>query len=309
MPKPDEGVAGLKTNGEGLADGAGAAEAGVEDATAPKLKVGADEFEPEPNWKGCAGAGAAEGAAGGAVWLSFCCCPNTKVFDMVSSEEEPWPNTKVLEGAGVGARVGAREEVVGVLKRVGVALDEAGVLEEELAMKPKLGFGADVSVILGPKPNDGFGGSVDSAVFPNVSVGLGKSFGGSGSLKEKPRFAVGFSASLEAPNKNALEGAEVSFFSSGFPKLKAGVTSVCSFFAGSPNFEAEDSAAKDLPKIGMEFTVVVVVVVVEAISEEAGASSFSALDWGTVKLKDEFELSFSLGLAPNKNEAFSEAEA
>lgn len=111
----------------------------MEDATAPKLKAGADEFEPEPNWKGCAGAGAAEGAAGGAVWLS-CCCPNTKAFATLSSEEELWPNTKVLDGAGVGAR----EEVVGVLKRLGVELDEAGALEE-LAMKPKVGAGAEVS--------------------------------------------------------------------------------------------------------------------------------------------------------------------
>lgn len=110
----------------------------MEDATAPKLKEGPDEFEPEPNWKGCVGAGAAEGATGAGVWLS--CCPNTKVFVMVSSEDELWPNTKVLEGAGVGAR----EEVVGVMKRLGVELDEAGVLEE-LAMKPKLGVGADVS--------------------------------------------------------------------------------------------------------------------------------------------------------------------
>lgn len=113
----------------------------MEDATAPKLKAGADEFEPEPNWKGCAGAGAAEGAAGGAVWLSCCCCcPNTKAFATLSSEEELWPNTKVLDGAGVGAR----EEVVGVLKRLGVELDEAGALEE-LAMKPKVGAGAEVS--------------------------------------------------------------------------------------------------------------------------------------------------------------------
>lgn len=112
----------------------------MEDATAPKLKAGAVEFEPAPNWKGCAGAGAAEGAAGGAVWLSCCCCPNTKAFAAPSSEEELWPNTKVLDGAGVGAR----EEVVGVLKRLGVELDEAGALEE-LAMKPKVGVGADVS--------------------------------------------------------------------------------------------------------------------------------------------------------------------
>lgn len=36
----------------------------MEDAAAPNVKEGVDEFEPEPNWKGCAGA--AEGAAGGA---------------------------------------------------------------------------------------------------------------------------------------------------------------------------------------------------------------------------------------------------
>lgn len=114
---------------------------------------------------------------------------------------------------------------------------------------------------------------------------MGKSFGGSGSLKEKPKFAVGFSASLEAPNKNAPVGAEVSFFSSGFPKVKLGVTSVCSFVASSPNFGAEDSATKDLPNTGMAFAAVVVVVV-EMFSDGAGASSFSALDWGAEKLKD-----------------------
>lgn len=134
-----------------------------------------------------------------------------------------------------------------------------------------------------------------------MSVGLGKSFGGSGSPKEKPKVGAGFSASLEAPNKNAVEGAEVSFFSSVFPKVKVDVTSVCSFVDASPNFMAEDSATKDLPNIGMTFAAVAVVVV-EAVSEGAGASSFSALDWGTEKLKDEFELPFSLGLAPNKNE-------
>lgn len=304
-PKPDEDVAELKTNGEGLAGGAGAAEAGVVDAAAaPKVKAGEDEFVPEPNWKGCAGTGAAEGAAGGAGWLSCGCCPNMKVFAMVCSEEVLWPNKKVLEGAGVGAR----EEVVGVPKRLGVELEEAGVLEE-LAMKPKVGFGADVSVILCPKLNDGFGGSAGSAGFPNVSVGLGKSFGGSGSPKEKPKFGAGLSASLEAPNKNAVEGAEVSFFSSVFPKVKVDVTSICSFDDAFPNFVAEDSATKDLPKIGMTLAAaVVVVVVVEAVSEGAGASSFSALDWGTEKLKDEFELPFSLGLAPNKNAEFSEPE-
>lgn len=96
----------------------------------------------------------------------------------------------------------------------------------------------------------------------------------------------------------------MSFFSSGFPKVKLGV-SVCSFVACSTNFEAEDSATKDLPKTGF---IVVDVVVIEAVSEKAGAS-FSALDWGAEKLKDEFELSFSLGLAPNKNAEFSEPEA
>ncbi len=105
----------------------------MEDAAAPpKVKAGEDVFVPEPNWKGCAGTGAAEGAG----WLSCGCCPNTKVFAMVCSEEVLWPNKKVLEGAGVGAR----EEIAGVLKR----LEEAGALEE-LAMKPKVGFGTDVS--------------------------------------------------------------------------------------------------------------------------------------------------------------------
>lgn len=162
--------------------------------------------------------------------------------------------------------------------------------------------------MLCPKLNDCFGTSADSAAFPNESVGLGKSFGGSGSPKEKPKVGAGLSASLEAPNKNAPEGAEVSFFSSVFPKVKVDVTSVCSFVDGSPNFNAEDSATKDLPKIGMTFAAVVVAVV-DTVSEGAGGSSFSALDWGTEILKDESELPFSLGLAPNKNAEFSEPEA
>lgn len=115
------------------------AEAGVEDAAPPKEKPGAAEFALEPNWKGCAGEGAAAGAVGAAGWLS-CCCPNIKVFAGVGSEEEPWPNIKVLVAAGAGAW----EEVVEVPKRLVVELEEAGVLEE-LAMKPNGGFGADVS--------------------------------------------------------------------------------------------------------------------------------------------------------------------
>lgn len=42
-------MAELKTNGEGLAGGAGALEAEVEDAAAPKVKAGEEEFVPEPN--------------------------------------------------------------------------------------------------------------------------------------------------------------------------------------------------------------------------------------------------------------------
>lgn len=160
--------------------------------------------------------------------------------------------------------------------------------------------------MLCPKLNDGFGGSADSTGFPNVSVVLGKSFGGSGSPKEKLKVDAGLSASLEAPNKNALEGAEVSFFSSVFPKVNVDVD--VSFVDGSPNFGAEDSATIDLPKIGMTFAAAVVVVVVVVV-EAAGASSFSALGWDTEKLKDEFELPFSPGLAPNKNAEFSEPEA
>lgn len=168
-PKPEEGVAELKTKGEGLAAGAGAgaAEAGVEDAAPPKAKPGADEFELEPNWKGCAGAGAAAGAAGAAGCVS-CCCPNIKVFAGVGSEEELWPNIKVL----VGAEAGAWEEVVGVPKRLGVELEDAGVLELA-AMKPNVGFGADVSAILCPKANDGLAGSGVSAGLPKVNDGFG----------------------------------------------------------------------------------------------------------------------------------------
>lgn len=79
--------------------------------------------------------GAAAGAAGAAGCVS-CCCPNIKVFARVGSEEELWPNIKVLVGAA------AWEEVVGVPKRLGVELEEAGVLDE---LKPKVGFGADAS--------------------------------------------------------------------------------------------------------------------------------------------------------------------
>lgn len=109
----------------------------MEDGAPPKAKPGADEFEFEPNWKGCAGAGVAAGAAGAGGWLS-CCCPNIKGFAGVGSEEELWPNIKVLVGAG------ALEEVVGVPKRLGMEFEEAGV-HEELAMKPNVCFGADVS--------------------------------------------------------------------------------------------------------------------------------------------------------------------
>lgn len=304
-PKPEEGAAELKTNGDGLAEGAGAAEAGVEAAAPPNEKPGA--FELWPNWKGCAGAGAAAGAVGAAGWVSCCCWPNKNGFVEVASEEELWPNKKVLVGAGAGAR----EVVVGVPKRLGVELEEVEVLEE-LAIKLSVGFGADISAILCPKVNDGFGGSaVVSAGLPNVNEGLGRSFGGSCLPKAKPNVCgVDFSASLTALNNSAPEGKEVSFFSSGFPKAKLDDTCVGTVVADSPNFGAAglDSTTNGLPKTGIVFAAKDVVEV-ETVSEGAGASSFSTLDWGTENVNNEFELPFSTGLAPNEKVLFSELAA
>lgn len=57
-----------------------------------------------------------------------------------ASEEELWPKTKVLVGAGVGARL----ELLGVPKRLGARLEEAGVVDE-LPMKANVAFGAALS--------------------------------------------------------------------------------------------------------------------------------------------------------------------
>lgn len=241
---------------------------------------------------------------GAAGWLS--CWPNKNGFVGVASEEELWPNKKVLVGAGVGAR----EVVVGVPKRLGVELEEVEVVEE-LAMKLSVGFGADISAILCPKVNDGFGGSaVVSAGLPNVNEGLGRSFGGSCLPKAKPNDGVDFSASLAALNNSAPDGKEVSFFSSGFPKAKLDDTCVGTVVADSPNFGAAglDSATNGLPKTGI-VVAAEDVVVVETVSEGAGAPSFSTLDWGTENVNNELELPFSTGLAPNEKVEFSELAA
>lgn len=127
-------------------------------------------------------------------------------------------------------------------------------------------------------------------------------------LKEKPMEGAEISASLVAPNTNPPEGAEVSF-SSGFAKLKVEVTCIDSFVAISPNLGAagKDSATSGLPNTVMVFAADVVVV--EMVCEEAGASSFSALDWGTENVNGELELPFSVGLAPNDKVEFSELAA
>lgn len=62
-----------------------------------------------------------------------------KVLEGVS-DEELWPKTKVL----VGAVVGARLELLGVPKRLGARLEEAGVVDE-LPMKGNTGFVAALS--------------------------------------------------------------------------------------------------------------------------------------------------------------------
>lgn len=56
------------------------------------------------------------------------------------SEDEPWPKTKVLVGAGVGARL----EVVGAPKMLGARLEVAGVVDGP-PMKANTGFGAALS--------------------------------------------------------------------------------------------------------------------------------------------------------------------
>lgn len=128
-------------------------------------------------------------------------------------------------------------------------------------------------------------------------------------LKEKPMEGVEFSASLAPPNKNPAEGAEVSF-SSGFAKVKVEVTCVDSLVAVSPNLGAAGlvSVTSGLPNTGMAFAAADVVVV-ETVCKDAGASFFSALDWGTENVNGELELPFSVGLAPNDKVEFSELAA
>lgn len=57
-----------------------------------------------------------------------------------ASVEELWPKTKVLVGAGVGAKL----ELLGVTKTLGARLEEAGVVDE-LPMKENAGFVAVLS--------------------------------------------------------------------------------------------------------------------------------------------------------------------
>lgn len=95
----------------------------------------------EPKTNGAAGLGAAEGSVE-AGWVS-CCFPNMKVLEG-ASEEALWPKTKVLAGAGVGARL----ELLGVPKRLGARLEEAGVVDEP-PTKGNGAFGAELSESIG----------------------------------------------------------------------------------------------------------------------------------------------------------------
>lgn len=92
----------------------------------------------EPKTKVGTGLGPAEGSAE-AGWVSCCCCPNIKLLEG-ASEEELWPKTKLLFGAGLGAWL----ELLGVPKMLGARLLEAGVAAE-LPIKANVGFGAVLS--------------------------------------------------------------------------------------------------------------------------------------------------------------------
>lgn len=66
-----------------------------------------------------------------------------KVLELASPEVFG-PKTKVLVGAGVGAKL----ELAGVPKMLGARLEEAGVVDE-LPMKANVGFGAALSEYTG----------------------------------------------------------------------------------------------------------------------------------------------------------------
>lgn len=281
-PKPEVDVVAVNPN---AAEGAGAVVAGVE-AAPPKEKGDVFELFPTPKTKGGAGLGAT-GASAGAGWVS-CCCPNMKLLE-AASEEELWPKLKVLLGAGVGARL----ELLGVPKRLGARLEEAGVVDEPL-IKANEGFGAALSVAFCPKPNVGFGVSVGSAGFPNANGSLGSSFGGSGLLKLKPTEGAGLSASLAALNTNPVEGIEISFFSSGCLNMAVVVEVFHGVSSAKNSSVVTDSVTGDLPKTGTALAVA------ETASVEGGGSSFSALALGADKLNDGFDPVFSSGFeSPN----------
>lgn len=165
-----------------------------------------------------------------------------------------WPNRKVLVGAGAGV-----VELAAAPNRLGAGgVEEAGVLEDAAATKPKAGFATGASVLFLPNVNVGLGtsASVFSVVLPKAKAAFGSTTA-SGLLKEKPaegavvagRFPVSFPAPKRKPDVTeveeevVLEAAEAgSFLSTGCPKENTGATTgVGSVLSGSPNL-AEDSS-------------------------------------------------------------------
>lgn len=178
---------------------------------------------------------------------------------------------------------------------VGVEDDEDVELVGLPAIKENAGFGAAAaeSVALCPKENVGFGASAAdvsllSAGFPKGYGGGGFSVGALGLLKEKPPVvaAAGVaSASLLAAPKRKLDGAEgaaLSFFSSGFPKVNVGAAGSLSA-CNDPKVEPPCGVAvtklgsPSLPNTDPAVVVVVVValVIVDVVSfDGAGLSLF-----------------------------------
>lgn len=142
-----------------------------------------------------------------------------------------------------------------------------------------MGFGASVADV-----------SLFSAGLPKGYGGGGFSVGALGLLKEKPPEAAAAgvaSASLLAAPKRKVDGAEgaaLSFFSSGFPKVNVGA--VCSLSACSNEPKVEPPCGAVVTRLGSpslpktELPVVVVAVVVALViadvmsSADAGLSLF-----------------------------------
>lgn len=101
------------------------------------------------------------------------------------------------------------------------------------------------------------------------------------------------SASLAALNKNPVEGAEVSFFSSCLPNMNVVVEVFCEVPAAN-NSAVGGSATGGLPKTGAAPAAA------ERASVAAGGSSFSGLALGADKLNDGLDPDFSSGFeSPN----------